>query len=61
MTSATPERFREEEERLDRLFLENTTQDIDEFFEKNASPEFLSYINAECARIDALHTQGIMV
>ena len=61
MLGRSPERFWEEEERLDRLFLEDTTQDIDEFFEKNASPEYLQFLREEDERLDALNAQGIMV
>jgi len=61
MLGPSPERFREEEERLDRLFQEDIMQDIDEFFEKNASPEYLQFLKDEDARIKTLEAQGIIV
>ena len=61
MIGESPERFREEEEHLSHLWCANTSQDIDEFFEKNASPEYLQYLKEEDERLDALEAQGILV
>ena len=59
MIGMVPEGFREEQERIDRLFLQDVTQDVDELYEKNASPEYLQFLREEDERLAALEAQGI--
>lgn len=59
MMGPVPERFMEEQERIDVLFLKDVTQDIDELYEKNASPEYLQFLKEEDERLAALEAQGI--
>lgn len=59
MIGMVPEGFGEEQERIDRLFLQDVMQDVDELYEKNASLEYLQFLKEEDERLAALEAQGI--